>query len=557
LSLLDRILGRGATQTAAPSVGDVVPRQALIEAHARIRRVTAEAERHGERADALESVLSTIGDPDALLPFATRQAQGLFRAIGKGKETDRDLNTFKRSEILRLAHQAFAFRGDAHNILESMIDFIIGDGFAPKAQPLKDGKPNEALQQLLDALWEDPKNRLEDTHEAMVRSYLLEGERFALAELSEQDGRLEIAYVRPEKVTGVIQDNRGRDVLIAVERGAGQEPWEYFVLDNLTDEIEIERKPEDQQGNRYVITETLVDSGGAKTTVMRSVRGLALAWFANRPEGGSRGRSELAEILDYIAAHDELVWAQVQREKLLNLFVMDVSIEGVTNKEDIDAKLKEMGLLKAPENPKVVAHNDKVTVQMIKPELSAGTKNELERTLAVNIYGAKGMPEHFRGSGGDSNLATAQAQDVLPMKRLRRKQKQVSTLFKKLITIQLELQVRAGVADENTVGEFEIVSTEVGGKDKQRGTTIIKDLIAAISVAVTDQVLKPEAANAILIQALREGGWEVRDEWAELPEGADMAIVEKMLAELAGRQKAESEPDREPRGDPRRVSRAA
>ena len=470
----------------------------------------------------LEGLLDVVGDPDARLPVATNQAQGLFRTLSEaaGADKGRDFADAKRREILRLSHLAYALRGDAHNLLEIFIDFVIGDGLHPKADTTT-GNDGADLQEVLDEIWTDPRNRLAERHENLTRNLLLEGELFQPADLSPIDGHLELGYLPPERVLRVLQDARGRDAFLEVDPPqAGTQPLLYFVLDNLSDLIAIERLPvaetQDEMAPRYRITETIVDPGGnVPRSVTKDLHGLAFGWFVNRPEGATRGRTELTEILDYIDIHDEHLWATVEREKLRKMFLLDVTIKDAKTDADIRKITRELGLDKPPDGPKVTAHNDQVEIKIQRIEDDSAADKATEQILRMNIYGAKGFPEFWSGAGADANLATAKAQEQVPLKRLRRKQSQVKGCWERLIAISLELRRRA--KSTAAVGGFSILVTEVGGKDHARGATVLKDLALALTTA--SDVLGKEVRNHVLISSLREGGWEIPEEMEGVPEG--------------------------------------
>ncbi len=425
-----------------------------------------------DRKDTLEALLAAGGDPDAKLPGLHNQS--LFRILSSSADdSTRDFFESKRMAVLQQVHQVYALRGTGSNIIEIMLDFCIGDGFKPTASD----STNEKLQAELDAMWTDTRNRFASRHEAMARSLFLEGERFMPVTLSATDGHLECGYMGPEIVKGVRQDSLGRDVYLDILPATpGAKDRTYFVLDCLNDQIAIEVLPvgatADENAPRYRIRETVLGSNAPASENVVEVHGLAFAWFENRPEGAKRGRSELLNILDYIDIHDELLWTDLEISKLLRLFILDISAEGITTPDEAKRMVESLGLATPPDRPKVICHNDKVKVELLQGSIAKTASEKLEQIVALNIYGAKGMPEHWRGSGADTNLATAQAQELVPVKRMRRKQSRLLERFHRLIEVSLELRKRAKSLDVENL-EFTMSHTEVGGKDKSRGATVL------------------------------------------------------------------------------------
>jgi len=490
-----------------------------------------------DRKDTLESLLAAGGDPDAKLPGLHNQS--LFRILSSSADDSaRDFFESKRMEVLRQCHQVYALRGTGSNIIEILLDFCIGDGFKPTAVDSK----NTELQKVLDEIWADARNRLASRHESMTRSLFLEGERFMPATLSAIDGHLEFGYIGPEIVKGVRQDSLCRDVFLDILPATpGAKDRTYYVLDCLNENVTIQVLPavagQDESAPRYRITEKIVGGDASTSLNTVDVHGLAFAWFENRPEGAKRGRSELLNILDYVDIHDELLWTDLEISKLLRLFILDISAEGISTPEEARRKIEELGLATPPDRPKVICHNDKVEVQLLQGSIAKTASEKLEQIVALNIYGAKGMPEHWRGSGSDTNLATAQAQELVPMKRMRRKQSRLLERFHRLVEVSLELRKRAGSINGVTDFGFEMSHTEVGGKDKSRGATVLKDVVFAMSQATTDNLLSREAANAVIVQTIREVGYELEEEDATLPEedpNADLDKIQKLLDGAGG-----------------------
>lgn len=511
-------------------VASIIAPRATVEApvpsNDDLNRLLAQAR---DRADTLESLLNVASDPDAKL--AGNQNQSLFRILSTGANSEgRDFVEAQRNKALRMAHTTYALRGVAHNIIEIFLDFTVGDGFKPVVESVED----KDLQTVLDDLWKDDRNRLQQRHEAYARSLFLEGERFMPATLSKVDGHLELGYLGPEMVKDVRKDALGRDVyLVVMPASPGAEDRLFFVLDNLNDQITIDvLDAKDDNAPKYRITETIVGAAGDATASKSvDVHGLAFAWFENRPDGATRGRSDLLDILDYIDIHDELLWTDLEISKLLRLFVLDVTDPSIVDAASAKKSAEMLGLVNPPEKPKVLLHNDKIVVQLLQGSIAKTASEKLEQIIALNIYGAKGMPEHWRGSGADTNLATASAQEMVPMKRMRRKQDRLVERFHRMLEVSIELMRRAGIGSIKDP-KFKMGRTEVGGKDKARGALVLKDVVFAVSQAASDGLITKEAANAIVIQTIRDVGYEVAEEDAGVPKedpNADLAKIQKLI----------------------------
>ncbi len=459
----------------------------------------------------LESLLSIKGDLDANLPG--NQAQRFFRSVSQGAHTQesRDFETTHRERILRACHLAYGLQGLGENLIDTHLDFMLGDSLKPVAAKKDDGKPNQALQDILDEIWEDPRNDLLDDHEELVKTLLIEGELFQPATISTVDGHIETGWLDPLKVQAVIQDNRGRDAFLQVKPASGGgAPIRLFILDSLNDQIALE-VPEDGKG--VMIVEKTTGDNGVEMLVRRQLAdGVCFAWFWNRPKGGQRGRGELTTVLDHVDAYDEMIWSTVDVQNIKRLFMAHVSSPSIKLPSEGRDFLKQLGMLTVPRNPKTFATNDKVKIELLSVKASE-SERWLVQELGTSIMGAKGFPENWRGSQGNTNLAGAKASEFLPLRRLRRKQRKVKKLFKRRIDIELELKRRAGVTIPD--GKYELVTMDVGGKDKQRQAEVLNTTSKALTQAAAQgDTLRPELINSVLVQLLVEMG-------IEIPKGAD------------------------------------
>lgn len=507
------------------------------------RRITEAEAGYRREIQRLEGLLDAFSsDPDRNL--VGTQSHSLFRQVTAGGEPvqgTRDFPDVKRLDILRMSHMAYALRGDAEDLIETHLDYLLGDdGFAPSPVTRGDDK----LQRLLDEVWKDERNQIDQNIEAMVRTLLLEGEYVAPAVLNDTDGSLEIGWVPSEDVTRVVQDRQGRDAFVLTRGPSGvDDERSHFVLNNLTDRIQISYA-NGPKGEKYVVTERSVDRAGFESVGHRLVHGLCFAWFINRPRGATRGRPELTAALDFIDAHDSATWTTVEREKLLNCFLIWAQGPDVNDEASAKKLLKQIGLSSPPTGPKVMATNKNVEISVMQPGVAAGSFEKLERILRLSIYAGKGLPEHWSGSGAESNLATAQAQESKPLKRLRRKQAHLVRCLTNMLRVQIDLRARAGSVKPVDHSTWRLNHTEVGGKDRQRGADVLQKVAAALSAAVSSSVIRREAANEIFERALQELGYEISKENAGVPE-EEVLGPDDLLRHVAG---ADREDDSEPRG---------
>ncbi len=480
-----------------------------------------------EQNDLLESQLNLGPDPDQNLTGSQRHS--LFRTIGSLGQGTRDFHPSKRDQILKMSHELYALRGDAYNLIELVVDHIIGERLEPapvKVEKNEDGNEDEGAsesihgdsettdisvtQEQIDEVWKDRRNRLHIIHEKIVTTGELEGEVFYMADYHpDSDGHIVLGYFPPENVRKVQKNAMGHDVFIEVDPSrAGDKPRRMYILNAMHDDIHIERKG----FSSYVIHDRSIGANPSKIFV----NGLCFAKFQNRPEGGTRGRPLLMTVLDHIDIHDELIWTATEREKLARMFILDITDNSIQTPQAGEEKLRAMGLASPPDAPKVLIHNERMKVEMMTPG-NSGSIGDTSETVKAGIYGALGLP--LEASGRDTNAAGGKG-DVgqsIQGKRMRRKQTAWIDWFAEILCIMIKLRHRS----ENSEGakpleldpsDIKFKHMEVGGKDKSRGASMIKDLAISVDTMVNSGLIKRIAGNEILEAAFEDAGFTVSPE---------------------------------------------
>ncbi len=503
----------------------------------------------------LEGLLDLGPDPDRNLTGEHRHS--LFRTVGKLGKGTRDFARSKREQILKMCHELFAMRGNASNIIELVVDHVVGERLEPAPSKVKrpkktegeksateadhpedhdDDKEPTVTQKQIDEVWKDRRNRLHIVHEQMVTDGELEGEAFYIADYHpDSDGHIVLGYYPPENVLKVQKNTFGRDVLLEiVAEEPGAPPKFLYILNSMHNDIRIERK----SFGSYIIHDDSINAAPKS----RAVHGLCFAKFQGRPSGATRGRPLLMQVLDYIDIHDELIWSATEREKLMRMFILDITDNSIQSKADAENKLKEMGLSVPPDAPKVLIHNERIKVDLMTPG-STGPIGETSEEVNAAIYGAMGLPLEY--SGRDSEGKSGKNDNGIAGKRMRRKQQGWIDWFSEVLCIMIKLRRTATTGEGTAVQEIDpsdlkFKHMEVGGKDKSRGAAMIKDLAVSVSQMVNDGLITREAGNEILEHAFEEAGFPLSEENRGLGDSAMdqlKAMQDAGLTPVANQQK--------------------
>lgn len=475
----------------------------------------------------LEGLLDLGPDPDANLTGDQRHS--LYRVTGTLGKGTRDFAQSKRDQILKMCHELYAMRGNASNIIELVVDHVVGERLEPAPSKVKrpekseddksateaehpadhkDDDEQSVTQEQIDEVWKDRRNRLHIVHEQMVTDGELEGEAFYIADYHpDTDGHIVLGYFPPENVRKVQKNSFGRDVLLEVDPAVPGDPPKFlYILNSMHDDIRIER----HGFGSYTIHD---DSEGASPK-SRAVHGLCFAKFQGRPSGATRGRPLLMQVLDYIDIHDELIWSATEREKLMRMFILNITDNTIQNKADAESKLREMGLSTPPDAPKVLIHNERIKVEL----MTAGNMGPIGQTseeVNAAIYGAMGLPLEY--SGRDSEGKSGKNDNGIAGKRMRRKQQGWIDWFSEVLCIMIKLRrlamsLKGAKVIEIDPSDIKFKHMEVGGKDKSRGAAMIKDLAVSVSTMVNDGLITREAGNELLEHAFEEAGFTISED---------------------------------------------
>lgn len=490
----------------------------LIEA---LRENVAVLQANQARLEGLIDVGMVSADPDARLHGD--QNSRFWRDLGslgdRGTQ-GRDFDAYKRQDMLRLSRLQYRLRGDAQNVVQIALDFIMAEsGLRPVADEVQD----TTLQEALDEIWNDDTNDLASRQHAMVEQLHVDGERFMPVDLND-DGSFELGFIPPEHVKAVTKDKLGRDNWIEVQHpDPGMDPLRYFVLDYAHEDIRVARTGLTQDNQRIRVTDL-------RAQEWDDCHGVMFAWFINRPDGSTRGLPDLAVLADYLDVHDEHLWTTMDRERLLKMLLINVKSKNATDKAKKKQLLKDLGLEAAPIEPRVLCTDDETTVEILSPESLAVASETLERVLRLNIYGAKAFPEHWSGSAADSNYATAAAQEALPYRRLRRRQGEIAQMFTRMLRFLLRQR------DVENANEFHFELPEIGGKDAKQVAEVASKTVESVVKALAENLITRELANKLIVQALRDADFEITDQDAELPDEELVSPqMEKMIAALRDR----------------------
>lgn len=427
-----------------------------------------------------------------------------------GTHPIRDLQPLAQDRMLRLTPYLWESNPVAKWIIETTVDFVLGEGFRVESEV-----PD--VTEAIDAFIDDPVNQLHLRMDSWCREFGLYGELCLPAFVNEADGHVRLAYVDPLDIDQVLTDPQNVLITTAVVlKGRGTQ--KKRVLKVIREEtnrassyfgfmmpaLPLERDP---------ILQVAYD-------------GSCFLYQTNKLSNARRGRSDLLADIDWLDGYDAFLFDLMDAGGLLNSFIWDVTLEGMS-----EAQIKEwLAKNGSVRRAMIRAHNEKVTWKEVTPKTEAVDKDVLARLLRGHIIGSHSFPEHWMGLAGNVNFAAAKEMGLPPVKRLTRRQKEVRFIIESLVRFQLhQKMLRKLLPPEVVVGKvqgdgsskgirkatdkaFNTVLPELSPRDQSAILAGSAVLVTALIQATSQGWLRQETAAKVFASLVSQLGADIDPE---------------------------------------------
>lgn len=472
---MTRLRDRLATALAGPVIAARV-QEAVQEVETRLR----------DQAEARvrEALSAGMTRSDELL-----LQQGFRRLSTQGGAATRDLAPLAQDRMLAIAAWLWESNPLAQWLVEVVVDFVWGEGGTLEA-------PDARVAAVLERFWEDPVNRLELRMDDWVRELGLQGELCLPVAVNERDGHVRLGYVDPLEIDEVLTDpdNALVPVSVALKRVPGQPRRVLKVI----------REDSWRASQTYGLL--MPAARGERDLLTAEVyAGSCFLFQVNKLSGARRGRSDLLSLIDWLDGYDALLFDQLDRGQLLDSFIWDVTLEGQTE-EEIQAWLARN---RSVRRGQIRAHNERVKWEAVAPDVRAQDKDTLLRLLRGHMLGARSIPEHYYGLGGDVNLATAKEMGLPTVKRMTRRQKAVRFLMRDLGRFAVHQAIVAGALPADVDQAVEVQLPEISVRDTTAITQALTSLTVALSQAETQGWIRKETAGRLFALLAGQLGMEL------------------------------------------------
>ena len=400
--------------------------------------------------------------------------EGVWRPLGAetGALPRRD-----HARMQFLAHELWLTNLMGQRLIEIVTDHVVGEGVSWHSE-------DERALRAVRTFWGDPVNQMDIRFERLVSELGVFGELLLPLAVSRFEGRVRLGYVSPRLIEEVVMDP-----------------------DNCALALGVVLRAEGPGGaarrGRRLRTALGGDprgylSAAAQRERARFTDGEAFLFQINKASDAARGSSDLLAAIDWIDAYERFVFDAVERARLQNSFIYDVTLKGA-GPEQIADWLAENGV--APRPSSVRVHNEKEHWQAVSPDLKGGESGlqGVAKLVRGLLLGGAGIPSHWFAQGEDVNRASAESMDQPTLKKMTRRQRAVRHVLQAMADRQLEEAHRAGALPEEALrAGVSPVLPEISVRDAEKPSQALARVSEALAAATARGWMSDAAAGRLV-----------------------------------------------------------
>lgn len=385
----------------------------------------------------------------------------------------RDLSPMTQQRMQKLAHYLWESNLLANRLVELPLAFLLAEGVRLVAD-------DELVQEQLDRFWSDPINQMDLKLVKKVRELSLFGEQCWPAFVNEFNGHVRLGYLDPSRIETVVTDPDNAELpigIVTTKDNRGRALRYRVILNGEERDLFSERTRS--------IRETFSD-------------GECFYFRVNDLSSGSRGRSDLLAQIDWLDAFDQFMFGELDRSQFLRAFIWDITLKGATPAEVLERAKS----IRTPAPGGVRVHNDSEVWNAVTPDLHSGDSESNARLFRNHVMGGATLPEHWYGSGGDVNRATAGEMGEPTFKMMTMRQTYIGyilTMIGQYVIRQWELAHSRREPDlSSPVYEFTVQFPEMTTRDTTKYATALLSVTQASAMLINAGIITRERALQII-----------------------------------------------------------
>ena len=462
-------------------------------------------------------------DPDEALWSPLSSATGLTRR--------KNLSSLAQDQMLRLVYQFYKGNPLAKRAIQITAEYTVGDGIQFDAESPK-------VKQILNEHWSDSVNNWVINSYERVRDLGLTGEQLIPAYVNKHNGHVQLGNIDPDLIETIVEDttNPFKTYGVILKKLRGENYRRAYkvidVADTTTKEklngrlVGLPQNDEEIKEFGFPYKEgDIVETKRFNTRLKAKWYGQCFFFRVNSPMGANRGFSDLLADLDWLDAHDQFLFSQVEKGIESAKYIWDITLTGANKQQITDFLMAQ----RAHKPGLRVAHNEGVKYEVKTPNLHMEDATALASAIKNNILSGVGLPPIWFSESSTSR-ASAPEQTEPAYKSIRIRQRYVAYMISRIFQYQIDESIRHGTLKlDNRMGDekkreseaFFIKLPDVSAKDTRALGITISNMANALSVATDKGFVDEERAKLVFSRFLDMTGV---DTWAKepyRPAGAD------------------------------------
>lgn len=380
----------------------------------------------------------------------------------------RDLSPVTQRRMREMATYVWEANLLANRLVELPIAYLLAEGVTLESD-------DDDVRKWLVAFWQDPINAMDLSLPRRMRLLAINGETCWVAYVNEYSGHVRLGTLDPSQIETVVfdPDNSEQPIgIVTVRNGRGtQRRYRVIVI-----------------GPEEVFS--------ARTRQIRATFKDGECFYFRVNDLGRRGRSDLLAQIDWLDSYEQYLFGEIDRAQFLRAFMWDVTLTGATA-DEVEARAKK---ITAPRPGSVRVHNDSEKWEAVTPELKATDGDTSARMFRTHILGGATLPEHWYGSGGDVNRATASEMGDPTYKILAMRQQVwkhiLETVGAFVVWCRLDPSRTSAPdpADPDTAFQVRAVFPELVSHDTTKYASALAQIVVAVAAAVDAGLIDEELA---------------------------------------------------------------
>jgi hypothetical protein len=267
----------------------------------------------------------------------------------------------------------------AWRIISTMVNYVVGSGISFTS-------PIGEMDDFIKRFWQHRKNRMDLRLAPMCEELVRSGDLFVLLFRNMLDGMSFIRFVTKDQIQKI---------------ETAENDWE-------TELVYWEAPQPGEYEPRRWLSPDHPEAGMTDAVMMH--------YSVNRPMGALMGESDLTTIIPWLLRYSRMLEDRVRLHWAARAFLYLVTVP--SNK--VEAKSTQYS--SAPESGSIVVKDESEEWETITPSLRGADASHDMKAVRNMIDAGSGFPPHWRGEGGDVNVATAEAMQAPPEKLLLKRQ---------------------------------------------------------------------------------------------------------------------------------------